>query len=190
MFYAKKVKPKVEEEVKRRTEANEEIESMLALITEVTNAQWKQESEEVKAAVRERVQQMAEVRQTAARLLKEAMDNNASEEDLSPEEAHECARTTYELTKGSLLPRFLLVLPELLRAFFDAITKKSGWSFTLLAGGPDGSQKGGAIRTMSCHWGTTPQGQTFRDVLPNWHESYVAPFSGFLHLLYRESRLE
>ncbi|EAU89531.1 hypothetical protein CC1G_02420 [Coprinopsis cinerea okayama7 len=178
-FYGKKVRGAVEEEAKRLEAAGEEVE-LVSLRQDMTIKAWKDADEETRAHVFAKKAEIAEAKAQAAAAMSTAMDVLSQEEidARTPEEYHE----------------FLAILPELLDAFFTTVSAKSGWSFTVLAGGPDPSKEGGAIRTMSYHHGVTPRDQTFRQILPprQFADIFMKPYSGFLHLVYpkevRQSR--
>lgn len=69
--------------------------------------------------------------------------------------------------------------------FCDAMEKRTGWSFTVLSGGPDPANDG-KICTISIHKGKDSYGNTFGKALPDFRELVLAPYSKFLHSVYRE----
>jgi hypothetical protein len=69
--------------------------------------------------------------------------------------------------------------------FLEAMVKRTGWSFTLVGGGPDGA-KDGKIRTISLHTGKDAYGQTFPKAIPDYLETVLVPYSKFLESVYRE----
>ncbi|KDQ32428.1 hypothetical protein PLEOSDRAFT_154590 [Pleurotus ostreatus PC15] len=72
-------------------------------------------------------------------------------------------------------------------AHFTAFSQKagveSGWSFVLIAGGPD-PMNGGKINTMGYHYGDNIFRQNFFDYDPEYKESFVPAFTSFLHTCY------
>ena len=69
--------------------------------------------------------------------------------------------------------------------FLEAIATRTGWSFTVVGGGPDGAQDGN-IRTISLHTGKDAYGQTFPKAIPDYRETVLVPYSKFLDSVYRE----
>lgn len=69
--------------------------------------------------------------------------------------------------------------------FLAAMAKCTGWSFTMIGGGPDGA-KDGKIRTISLHTGKDAYGQTFPKAIPDYKETFLVPYSKFLESVYRE----
>lgn len=76
-------------------------------------------------------------------------------------------------------------LPDIIGDFLEAMARRTGWSFTVVGGGPDGA-KDGQIRTISLHTGKDAYGQTFPKALPNYRETVLVPYSKFLESVYRE----
>lgn len=70
--------------------------------------------------------------------------------------------------------------------FLEAMARRTGWSFTVLGGGPDVA-KDGNIRTISLHTGKDAYEQTFPKAIPNYIDTVLAPYSKFLESVYRES---
>lgn len=79
--------------------------------------------------------------------------------------------------------RCLDELYEILPTTLSELSKKTGWAFTLLAGGPCPEKKG-EIVTRSFHSQVNYQGYSFRKAHPNFAEAYVEPFTAFLHQVY------
>jgi hypothetical protein len=63
---------------------------------------------------------------------------------------------------------------------------RTGWSFSVLAGGPDPAANG-TIRTIDIHVGLDAYGHSFGKATANFPETYMKPYSTFLHSVYRES---
>src|SRR5882757_2673451 len=74
---------------------------------------------------------------------------------------------------------------DMIGDFFDAMSKRTGWAFTVIAGGPDPALDG-RIRTVSVHKGTDVYGHTFGKALPNYQDALLLPYSKFLHSVYRK----
>ena len=66
------------------------------------------------------------------------------------------------------------------------MAERTGWAFTVLAGGPD-SAKEGEIRSVGIHIGQDRYGNSFGKAMPNFTEAILKPFSGFLHSVYSKS---
>jgi hypothetical protein len=76
-------------------------------------------------------------------------------------------------------------LPDMIGDFLEAMAKRTGWSFTMIGGGPDGANDG-KIRTISLHTGKDLYGQTFPKAIPDYKETILVPYSKFLESVYRE----
>jgi len=64
---------------------------------------------------------------------------------------------------------------------------RTGWSFTVLAGGPEPSKSDGQIRTLAIHSGTDRFGQIFSKANEKFVEQCVNPFTAFLQNVYCKS---
>ena len=69
--------------------------------------------------------------------------------------------------------------PNMVGDFLEAMVKRTGWSFTLIGGGPDIAM-GGKVRTILLHTGQDLYGQTFAKAVPNYKEKMLVPYSKFL----------
>ncbi|KIL54941.1 hypothetical protein M378DRAFT_18405 [Amanita muscaria Koide BX008] len=74
-------------------------------------------------------------------------------------------------------------LPEVLSDFFTEVSRKTGWAFTLICGGPD-PLNGGRIRTMGQHIGENVLGHNFGQSHPTYQDTYVVPYAQFLDQIY------
>lgn len=63
--------------------------------------------------------------------------------------------------------------------------QRTGWKFTVLTGGPCPTLNGD-IRTIAVHTGENAHGLSFAKSLPNYKETFLVPFSSFLHSVFRE----
>ena len=70
-------------------------------------------------------------------------------------------------------------LPNMISDFLEAMAKRTGWSFTMIGGGPDGANED-KIRTISLHTGKDVYGQTFPKAIPDYKETILVPYSKFL----------
>ncbi|KAF8327314.1 hypothetical protein F5887DRAFT_924833 [Amanita rubescens] len=74
-------------------------------------------------------------------------------------------------------------LPNTLLNFFTEISRKTGWAFSLIGGGPD-PVNGGRIRTLGHHCGRNNLGHTFKQAHPTYSDSFIVPYAEFLHQIY------
>ncbi|KAF7967194.1 hypothetical protein HWV62_35596 [Athelia sp. TMB] len=74
-------------------------------------------------------------------------------------------------------------LPAVLKALFDELNLKTGWSFMVLMGGPY-PEDGGSIQTASHHVGLSPMGNNFEQAYPEFQDKIVGPYYEFLRLVY------
>ena len=77
------------------------------------------------------------------------------------------------------------MLPKSLDAIISELGHQTGWSFLVLAGGPDPTNDG-KIRTVSLQEGINQIGQTFAKSHPTFETDYVKPFHSFLKHVYRK----
>lgn len=75
-------------------------------------------------------------------------------------------------------------LPNLLQDFSTQINGLTGWTITILAGGPD-PVDGGNIRTVGYHLGRDTIGNNFANAYPTYRESILKPYSAFVHNVFR-----
>ena len=67
---------------------------------------------------------------------------------------------------------------------------RTGWAFTVLAGGPD-TAKDGEIRSIGIHIGQDQYGNSFGKSIPNFTDTILKPYSAFLHAVYpKESTID
>ncbi|KAH9476125.1 hypothetical protein JR316_0004534 [Psilocybe cubensis] len=96
----------------------------IAIINKCTGEAWNDESDEVKAEIRAELAKLKELKGQIPDM----------PEVMSPEE---CAIN-------------LLTLPETIQAFIDEMSSRTGWVFTVIAGGPEPADQG-KIRTVAVH---------------------------------------
>jgi hypothetical protein len=75
-------------------------------------------------------------------------------------------------------------LPTVIKNFCEAMSVRTGWSFSVLTGGPDPAANG-TIRTIGIHVGQNTYGHSFGRAMPDFLETYMKPYSTFLHGVYR-----
>ncbi|KAM6500134.1 hypothetical protein JOM56_003148 [Amanita muscaria] len=76
-------------------------------------------------------------------------------------------------------------LNQLVDLILVELNKRTGWTFLVLAGGPDPNT--GKIRTCSYNEGRNMSGHTFAKCHAEFEDVYVKPFMNFLKQVYRES---
>ncbi|KAF7437526.1 hypothetical protein PC9H_000044 [Pleurotus ostreatus] len=74
-------------------------------------------------------------------------------------------------------------IPIHFNAFAQELNSRTGWSFTLFAGGPDPTN-GGRINTAAFHSCENMAGLSFSDATPNFTSKLVTPFATFLRTVY------
>lgn len=77
-----------------------------------------------------------------------------------------------------------MTLPTAIEGFFKEIGMRTGWSFTVLAGGPEPSHPDGKIRTLAIHVGVDRFNQQFSKAHVKFYDSCVVPFAAFLENVY------
>lgn len=77
-------------------------------------------------------------------------------------------------------------LPDVLSDFCEEMGRRTGWSFAIMAGGPDAGNNG-EITTLSVHTGQDKYGHTFRRAYKDYKTAVEVPFSSHLSGVYRES---
>lgn len=73
----------------------------------------------------------------------------------------------------------------MIKDFMEAMTKRTGWCFTMLAGGPSPAHDGN-IRTVALHTGVDVHGMSYAKHLANYQKKFVAPYTAFLKGVFRE----
>jgi len=73
----------------------------------------------------------------------------------------------------------------MVKQFLKQMEERTGWSFTVLTGGPDPCQ-GGEITTKAIHSTENLYSQSFGKAHPSFTKDYLQPFSDFLHQVYRK----
>jgi len=89
---------------------------------------------------------------------------------------------TILLTQDNI-PSALTTLLPAVKAFFDEMAKRTGWAFSVLAGGPDPGLNG-QIRTIALHLGEDRYNQMFSVANPNFHKDVLMPYRSFLYNVY------
>ncbi|KAG6828013.1 hypothetical protein H0H92_009673 [Tricholoma furcatifolium] len=74
-------------------------------------------------------------------------------------------------------------LPSFLHQVFKGLNARSGWSFSVLMGGPDPAN-GGDINVASYHIGFNGAGRSFSEASTSFERDYMAPYTDFLCQVY------
>ncbi|KAG6809670.1 hypothetical protein H0H92_015235 [Tricholoma furcatifolium] len=74
-------------------------------------------------------------------------------------------------------------LPAFLHQVFKGLNARSGWSFSVLMGGPDPAN-GGDINVASYHIGFNAAGRSFSEASTSFERDYMAPYTDFLCQVY------
>ncbi|KAG2006694.1 hypothetical protein CC2G_014450 [Coprinopsis cinerea AmutBmut pab1-1] len=153
---------------------------MIDIISKVTYDTFTNETPEILAEVDRLEAEAAEERQKMKDILKNAFVDDFSER-VQVDEAPD------------VYCRHINALDTIFQGLLPVLAKKTGWSFSVICGGPDPMKTNGEIRTRSYHEGRSPEGLSFSKVHPTYESSYVNPYSAFLHMIYppevRQSRV-
>ncbi|KAF8958686.1 hypothetical protein BDZ97DRAFT_1923448 [Flammula alnicola] len=162
-YYETHVKHAVEAEI---GDSKIDRKQRIAIINKHLAACFKNESDEVKAEIHE-----AQEAERAARESSKEADKSIIEavEALSPDQLL--------LAQSSL--------HEVIWDFCKRMGERTGWSFSVLAGGPDPSANGD-IATIGIHTGCNTYGHSFRKAFGNYDSAILLTFSSFLHSVYPE----
>lgn len=76
-------------------------------------------------------------------------------------------------------------LVDVLTEFFQELQHLTGWSFSVLMGGPVPAL-GGKIDVSSFHVGRTEMGNLFSDAYPNFNSGIMKPWLEFVNRVYCE----
>ncbi|KAF4593592.1 hypothetical protein EYR40_008379 [Pleurotus pulmonarius] len=131
---------------------------------------WAGAAPEVRKAAEEKALRLAREEKEAAEAekakAKESRGAEGVDSKLSPTEVQE----------------FINQLPSLLPAFLNQLRRKTGWVFTVLAGGPM-PVAGGQIEIASVHIGETELGNTWSEAYGGYERDIVKPFTDFVRLV-------
>ncbi|TEB20253.1 hypothetical protein FA13DRAFT_1801127 [Coprinellus micaceus] len=164
MFFSDRVKETTDAEIAERDIAPKQ---QLAYINLRTAEIYADETEEICDIVRAEAEALEREKEDTEGLLEEIVKGKTRE--YTPHE--------YALMQAAL--------PEILKAVFEPLADKTGWTFALLAGGPDPTLTNGECRSVSWYWGKTDDGETFGDCDASFR-SALTPFGTFCHRLFPE----
>ncbi|TFK17978.1 hypothetical protein FA15DRAFT_710307 [Coprinopsis marcescibilis] len=165
IYYASRVRHKVDAMLEGKSVSRE---ARMALVAKVTQESFAEESDEIKAEIQGHADVLAKNRGNCADAILGLMNAGEDKPELDPE---------------SLL-RYIEMIPDLFTSFFNALGAKTGWAFTVLAGGPDPAKQDGKICTFSYHLGSTAEGANFQTYNDNFNKAFMNPFSAFLHAVF------
>lgn len=77
----------------------------------------------------------------------------------------------------------IVASPVLIKQFLAGLAQRTGWSYTVLGGGPEPAN-GGKIRTIAVHEGQDKFGQIFSVAYPDFYEKVLTPFNHFMFNIY------
>jgi hypothetical protein len=72
------------------------------------------------------------------------------------------------------------------RDFFKALQPKTGWSWTVIGGGPTASKDNGAISVCSYHIGSSADSTTFGEWNKSFDTTIAIPFHCYCHEAFRK----
>jgi hypothetical protein len=81
-------------------------------------------------------------------------------------------------------------LPEFLAEIFQELQRLTGWSFTVLMGGPTPALSGGKLDISSFHVGESKMGNLFSKAYPEFNDGIMKPYAEFLKRVYRKCEFE
>ncbi|KAF7971366.1 hypothetical protein HWV62_21320 [Athelia sp. TMB] len=161
LFYKTRVGPLVTLELESLGHKPSQAEH-LEIIKRTTRETWAQEDEETISMVREALE--------ADRAAKLALGDKKDNVSRTPAEYQQAISD----------------LPSALKAVFEELALKTGWSFSILMGGPY-PESGGSIQTASHHVGVSSAGNDFEKAYPEFQSNMVLPFYEFLRYVYPKS---
>ncbi|KDQ29896.1 hypothetical protein PLEOSDRAFT_167688 [Pleurotus ostreatus PC15] len=80
-------------------------------------------------------------------------------------------------------------LPRQFAAIGQELARRTGWSFTLLAGGPD-PINGGRLNSIGIHLGENSAGLSFGKANPHFSNSVLNPYAEFLSTVYTQAECD
>lgn len=95
------------------------------------------------------------------------------------------SRQIFEGSADLLYHRGIHSITEVAKAFLTSLAGATGWSWSLIGGGPDPDKENGGIRTVAHHFGANPAGHCFDEAHPEFTE-VVKLFKIFCHSIYRK----
>ncbi|GBE84369.1 hypothetical protein SCP_0603480 [Sparassis crispa] len=159
-YYKEKIKKDIDSEIKEKNLKKGEA---LPIVRCLTQAAYDAETPEVKAEI------IADVERKKAE--REA-------EEVQTEEAHlqgEYSPAEYQ--------KMLDCMPAAFDQFLGAMSKSTGWRFSVFGGGPS-PEDGGNLRSMVFHSGDSSSALKFSDTIPDFEMQFMEPFGQFMAMSY------
>ncbi|KAG2121982.1 hypothetical protein DEU56DRAFT_760498 [Suillus clintonianus] len=159
-YYTTRVQASVKDElkaIKEQPDVPDPKKTNLRVIRKHVDRCWENESVEVKEEISQLTREMREAAREAAK-----------------------GRKSSEVTNDLIIPR----LTEILSTFFGELHEATGWTFSVLLGGPDPSN-GGAIDVSSLHVGSTKLGNRFNHAFSN--DNVMLPYYEFVSHVFPEA---
>ncbi|KAG1805843.1 uncharacterized protein BJ212DRAFT_1303904 [Suillus subaureus] len=161
-YYATQVQASVKDElnaIKEQPNAPDPKKTNLQVVQKHVDRCWENESAEVKEEISQLTREMREAACEAAK-----------------------GEKSSEVTNDLIIPR----LTEILSTFFGELHKATGWTFSVLLGGPDPSN-GGAIDVSSLHVGLTKLGNRFNHAFAKFNDNVMIPYYEFVSHVFPEA---
>ncbi|KAF9456589.1 hypothetical protein BDZ94DRAFT_1315014 [Collybia nuda] len=156
--YETKIKQKVDEEM---VEKGFEPRKRLSVVRRVTQAVFDEEPEDIKKAI------LAEF------------------DAIVPPAAKKREENEVDITTKTMADT-IQSLPTILDQVFEELSLRTGWTFSVISGGPD-PINGGRIATLAYHRGKNGLGMSFGKAHPTFEDTILLPFAHFLKGVYPSS---
>ncbi|KAJ3550805.1 hypothetical protein NMY22_g223 [Coprinellus aureogranulatus] len=164
-IYTKLYGDKLKQDVSEKMEGRAQKER-IAILNEVARESYKAESEEVKAAVEAEKVRLREERDQAVKI-EEGLEQTKAANDYSNAERSAAIKA----------------LPEAMRQFTSHWGPRTGFTFMIVASGPQPDNPNAEIETMAYHYGQTRQGFSFGAMNAPAVDMILAEFNTFNHLV-------
>ncbi|KAG1721610.1 hypothetical protein EDB19DRAFT_1917216 [Suillus lakei] len=102
------------------------------------------------------------------------------------EAGHEVAKERESSKTANVNDLIIPRLTEILSTFFGELHEATGWTFSVLLGGPDPSN-GGAIDVSSLHVGSTKLGNHFNHAFAKFNDNVMVPYYEFVSHVFPEA---
>ncbi|KAF6749125.1 hypothetical protein DFP72DRAFT_1073680 [Ephemerocybe angulata] len=170
MFYSTRVRPKVDAWV---AASGQPPNGWVALRVSFTRECYAKETDEIKQLVREEREKLIAKREEAQKELERMVEEMG-------ETKTRAARSPKEYAKS------IAATPTIIECFVDMLAEQTGWSWSMIGGGPDPANNNGAISSMAYHSGETSHGQFFKSWDPRYEEVCVKSYKKFCHAVHAE----
>ncbi|KAF6740830.1 hypothetical protein DFP72DRAFT_1057071 [Ephemerocybe angulata] len=164
-YYQARVKPKVDEALEGMDDSDQRI----ATTSRIVRESLANETSAIREEIRREHEKLVQAKKASDTTMKKVLGND--EPVINPEEL--------AITQAAV--------PELLESFCQTMAAKTGWAFTVLAGGPMVSMPNAPVRVCTYHVGTLSGSNTFRAWHPAFDQSVATPFSSFCHTIFPEA---